>query len=79
MFLVGKEYDVILYSTHCPRCKVLEAKLKEKQLEYTVNDDVEQMQNIGIESVPVLSVDGELLDFSQSVKWVNAMTNKRED
>ena len=31
---------IILYTTHCPRCKVLETKLNNKNLEYTIVDNV---------------------------------------
>ena len=63
----------ILYSTGCPRCKVLEAKLKQKKVEYTECNDVEEMFKKGIGSVPCLSIEGELLDFGAAVKWVNSL------
>ena len=68
------EMDVIMYSTNCPKCKVLKTKLEDSNIKFTINNNIEQMEKLGIESVPVLSVDGELLDFSQSIKWINAMT-----
>lgn len=62
---------VILYTTGCPRCHVLETKLKQKNIEYAECNDVEEMERKGISSVPCLSVDGEILDFGSAVKWVN--------
>ena len=64
---------IILYSTGCPRCKVLEAKLKQKNVEYTECNDVKEMEEKGISSVPYLSVDEELMDFGESVKWINGL------
>lgn len=61
----------MLYSTGCPRCNVLKKKLAEKGIGYTENNSVDEMLSIGIVEVPVLSVDGKLLDFSEAVKWVN--------
>lgn len=63
---------VTLYSTGCPRCRVLKQKLDAKQIAYEVVDSIDKMESLGIESVPVLSVDGELLQFIPAVEWVNA-------
>ena len=64
---------VVLYSTGCPRCKVLEAKLKQKNIEYTEVSDIEEIEKKGISSVPCLGVEEEILDFGSAVKWVNAL------
>ena len=62
---------VILYSTGCPRCNVLTQKLNSKNIEYTVVNDVEVMENKGIETVPVLEVDGQMMQFKEATDWVN--------
>lgn len=62
---------ITLYSTGCPKCKVLKKKLDEKGIKYTVNLSVEEMMAIGITQVPVLCVAGKLLQFKQAVDWVN--------
>ena len=62
---------VILYSTHCTKCKVLETKLKQKNIQYEECNNVDEMLSKGIQSVPYLEVDGKLLDFGKAVKWVN--------
>lgn len=62
---------ITLYSTGCPKCKVLKKKIDEKGIKYTVNLSVEEMMTIGITQVPVLCVDGKLLQFKQAVDWVN--------
>ena len=61
----------MLYSTGCPRCNVLKKKLAENGIDYTENNSVDEMISMGIMEVPVLSVDGKLLDFSEAVKLVN--------
>ena len=48
---------IILYSTGCPKCKVLKHKLEEKGIAYTENNTVDEMLSLGIVQVPVLSVD----------------------
>ena len=63
-----------LYSTGCPKCKVLKMKLEQKGLEYTECNDTEKMQELGISTVPMLQVDdGELMSFTSAVAYVNAL------
>lgn len=64
--------NIILYSTGCPKCNVLLTKLAQKNIQYTENTSVDDMQQLGIAYAPVLSVNGELMDFSAAVKWINA-------
>lgn len=60
-----------MYSTHCPKCKILETKLKQKNIEYEECTDINEMLSKGIETVPILEVDGQMLDFGKAVRWVN--------
>lgn len=62
---------VVLYSTHCPKCNVLEKKLKNKNIEYEEVNDIEIMQQKGYLSVPVLEVDGVAMEFSTANEWIN--------
>lgn len=62
--------NVILYSTHCPKCKVLETKLKQKNIIYEEINDVKIMQDKGFNFVPQLEVDGVVYDFKEAVKWI---------
>ena len=64
--------EIILYTTHCPKCKVLEAKLNLKDIPYEECTDVDKMQSLGMMSAPTLSVDGKLLQFKEAVDWINA-------
>ena len=62
---------VTLYSTHCPRCRVLETKLIQKNIEFNVVTDISKMELLGIQSVPILEVDDKLLNFTDAIDWVN--------
>lgn len=62
--------EVILFSTGCPKCRVLESKLKQKGINYVENNDVELMQEKGFVSVPKLEVDGVVYDFKKAVEWI---------
>lgn len=63
--------SVIFYSTKCPKCKVLELKMKKKSIDYEENNDVDLMISKGIMSAPCLEINGEILDFKNAVEWVN--------
>jgi len=65
-----------LYSTHCPKCKVLEKKLAEKNVEFELIDDIDKVietaNKLGVNSAPLLVLDtGEVLDFQKAVAWIN--------
>ena len=59
---------ITFYTTHCPKCSVLETKLKQK--------NIQEMLSLGIKSAPVLVIDGEKYNFAEAVKWVNAQEVK---
>lgn len=62
---------MILYTTPtCPKCKVIKMKLEKAGINYTVNENIEDMERIGIRSVPVLQKDGQLLDFNAIVQFL---------
>lgn len=62
---------ITLYSTHCPKCTVLEKKLNDAKIEYEICDDRELMVQKGFDFMPVLDVDGQTMGFAEAVKWVN--------
>lgn len=64
--------EVTLYSTGCPKCKVLGAKLDWKNINYNVVSDINVIISKGINTVPVLEVDNNLMEFKTAVDWVNA-------
>lgn len=64
--------NVIVYSsTGCPQCNVLKMRLTQKGIQYEVCDDIDEMERLGIKSIPVLSVDGRLMNFPEAFKYVN--------
>ena len=61
---------VILYSTHCPRCRVLEMKLKQKNIDFEVNTDIELMKSKGFQEAPQLEVAETIYNFKEAVEWI---------
>jgi glutaredoxin len=66
--------NIILYKTAtCPKCKVVKAKLDNKDLKYTEEMDVAAIGARGVTEIPTLEVDGELItDFRTMCRWVDA-------
>lgn len=65
--------EVILYTTHCPKCRVVEMKLKQKGVNYEECDDVDKMLSLGLTSAPCLQVGDILLDFVEAVEYINKL------
>lgn len=61
--------SIVLYSTNCPKCKVLEKKLDSIGVDYTIVTDEDLMISKGFSSAPMLEVDGNVMDFGNAVRW----------
>ena len=62
---------VVFYTIDCPKCRVLESKLKTKNVDFEECRDIEIMQEKGFENTPMLEVDGTSMSFGEAVKWIN--------
>lgn len=62
---------IVLYTTGCPKCKILEKKLELKNIKYDIITDEEEIRNTGFLSLPLLSVDDKIMPFTEAVSWVN--------
>lgn len=60
----------ILYTTHCPKCTVIEKKLQRAGIEYDICEDIEVMESKGFTQLPMLEVNEKVLDFAAANKWV---------
>lgn len=64
---------VTLFSTQCPKCKILERRLKEMNIQFELlegEEAVNIMLDNGFKSAPVLSANGEMMDFSKAIEWI---------
>ena len=64
--------DVTLFTTHCPKCEVLESKLKAKRIQYLVVDNTDDLIALGFTQSPMLKVSDQTLGFTDAIKWVNS-------
>lgn len=63
----------ILYSTGCPKCKVLKSKLDSKNIDYEIESDIDKMLRLGMVSIPYLQIGDKIMDFKESVDYLNSM------
>lgn len=65
--------DIIFYTINCPKCNILESKLKEKSINFTTVSDEKELisRGLGDKTFPLLEVNGNMMTFSQAVKWIN--------
>ena len=68
---------MIVYSTGCPKCKILVKKLQQKEIPFTlVNDEQEVMKvanSHNIQSVPFVAYNGEIYLFEDIIKLINTL------
>lgn len=62
---------IVLYTTHCPLCLVLEEKLKKKKIAYETVEDVDVIKSLGFNTVPVLKVNNDYMMAQEAMKYVN--------
>lgn len=60
---------MIFYSNDCPKCKILKAKLDQKNIAYETCSDMDVMIDKGFNSMPILEIDGEILNYLEAVNW----------
>lgn len=63
----------IVYTTHCPKCNVLESKLKRSSIAYDVTDDIQPVIDAGFMSAPVLydKIEEKYYPFADAIKLIN--------
>ena len=70
----GSNLRVTLYSTNCPHCMILKNALDQKNIQYSIvsddNDVFEFGEQHNIRSIPILDVDGNVMDFPTAYNWV---------
>lgn len=63
--------EIILFSSGCPKCKILESKLNQKEIKYEHITDIEIMLEKGFMSMPMLQVGETIMNFTQANTWIN--------
>lgn len=62
---------IILYSTGCPKCKILKKLLENSSIEYVENNNEKEMESLGLNSLPAIKLeDNRVLNYQESVKYI---------
>lgn len=65
---------MVLYTKDdCPRCEMLKTKLKAKNIDFVEVDDEGIIESLGIEFLPVLKVNDELLELGKANDFINSL------
>lgn len=62
---------ITLFSTECPKCRVLETKLNQANIDFIKSNNIQEIIDQGFMSAPVLKVGDTYYDFKQGVDWIN--------
>lgn len=63
-----------LFSTECPKCRVLEHKLNQNKIAFEKSSDIQEIMDKGFMSAPVLKLGDDYMDFVTAVTWLNEQT-----
>lgn len=63
--------EVVLYSSGCPKCQVLESKLMAKGIPFMITNNFQEVIDRGFQFAPVLKVEEVFMNFTEANKWVN--------
>ena len=63
-----------LYSTGCPKCNVLERKLRAAEIDFEIVNDEESLEKVcellNTDYLPILEINGDYYDFAAAITWV---------
>lgn len=65
--------EVVLYSSGCPKCEQLEARLAQKGIGFKIDGNLEEVGKMGFMFAPVLKVDNKYMTYEEAVVWLRGM------
>ena len=68
------EEKVVLYSTHCPKCSAVETILRNKKINFEMEDNKEEILSVadsnGIKGIPFAKIGDKIYDCKELQKWI---------
>lgn len=62
---------IVLFTTDCPKCHTLEQQLTRAKIDFTKENNIQEIIDEGFMEAPILKVaDGQYLNFSEAIKWI---------
>ena len=68
LYKMDWRFMITLFSTNCPRCRVLETKLNNANMSYQIENDMTEVINAGFMTAPVLKVNNQYYDFKTATE-----------
>lgn len=67
---------VILYSNNCPKCKMLEMRLKQAKVDFSICTDLDTIINKKeSDEMPFIEKDNSILNFKEAWEWATEVMN----
>lgn len=64
------EKSITLFSSGCPKCKVLEKKLIQANIKFDIESDCSGLLDMGFQFAPVLKVEDKYYDYINAIAWL---------
>ena len=65
--------NITLFSSGCPKCKVLKQKLDERKIKYELSEDFDELITQNLQTIPVLKVNGKYYQFGEAIKLIGEL------
>ena len=66
--------EIVLYSTHCPKCSAIEMILKSKKINFKLEDNKEEVLSVadinGIKGIPFAKIGDKVYDCKKLQEWI---------
>ena len=59
--------EIVLYTTHCPMCSLIERKLKEKNIVYKEETNINEIMKLGFQHVPLLKFKNKIYENTKDI------------
>ena len=66
---------ITLYSTGCPKCQILEKRLKKNNIDFVISNDVDVLIEKGFQSAPVMAVGKLFYDYNSAMNLLKKHEN----
>lgn len=65
--------EITLYTTNCPKCRILESKLENKNIPFSKFTDIDEMMKMGLRAAPYLKVNDKMMSFAEANTYINSL------
>lgn len=63
---------ITLYSTGCPKCNILERRLTNDKINFTISYDINKLIEMGFQNAPILQINDQFIEYGEAMKRLKA-------